>query len=223
MSRSGSCVQDPPGPLRTERCPDGRRKLLRPLRVELDGRRIAVPRGFVTDYSSIPSFGRFVVRWSRVDVAGVVHDWLYARRRLPRSEADDLWRLAARSGECRANRLQAWVCWKALRWFGGFAWRKHANSRLEAGKRCLCAGSAAAGVGRPLKVLREQCGLDVNRVAARMGVRPAVVESLEAGSCPDLSPGLVCCYVSAIGAMLHCDGPTDGRKRSTDGTPSGQT
>ena len=71
-------VQSPPGPLQTERLPDGRRFLLRNLVVKLDdGTKITVPAGFETDFSSLPWRTRWAIHWTRVDVAGVVHDFLY--------------------------------------------------------------------------------------------------------------------------------------------------
>jgi hypothetical protein len=116
--------------LRTERLADGKRELLSELRRESCGATIVVPDGFQTDYSSIPFWARFVVRWSRVDVAGVVHDWCYhvglqdESGRPSRALSDRIWRDIARRGQSRANALQAWVCWTGL-WLGGWcAWNK---------------------------------------------------------------------------------------------------
>jgi hypothetical protein len=113
------------GPLWTERLPDGRRELLRDLVVEINGEKIVIPAGTITDYSSIPQVVAWLVRWSRVDVAGVVHDYLYQTGSRPRAEADAIWRTVARSGECRANRVQGWLGWAGLRVGGWWAWRKH--------------------------------------------------------------------------------------------------
>ena len=113
------------GPLQTERRPDGRRRLLRDLVVEVEGERITVPAGTLTDFSSIPWLGRVLVRWSKVDIAGVVHDWLYQRGTTSRARADEIWRRLALSGEHRANPIQAWIAWLALRAAGGSAWRRH--------------------------------------------------------------------------------------------------
>ena len=63
--------------LLTELFENGRRRLMRDLEVETDGQRFVVPAGAETDSDSIPSFERFIGRWSKVDIAGVVHDWLY--------------------------------------------------------------------------------------------------------------------------------------------------
>lgn len=118
--------------LRTERQPDGRRKLLQPLGVIVDGEQITVPKDTRTDFSSIPSYARFLVRWSKVDLAGVVHDNLYQEGELPRRLADRVLRLVAVSGTYRANFVQAWIAWFFLRTFGYIAWRQHRkNDRDE--------------------------------------------------------------------------------------------
>ena len=109
-------VRDDPGPLRVERLLDGRRKLLRPLKVDVgptaNGQDIqTVPEGFSMDYSSLPWGLRWLVKWDRVDIAGVVHDHLYRTAGSftwrSRWEADLVWFRLARSGGHRANWLQA--------------------------------------------------------------------------------------------------------------------
>ncbi len=126
--------------LRTERLADGRRRLLRDLTVEIEaepgsGVGIRVASGFETDFSSIPTPLQCVVRWSRVDIAGVVHDWLYAKGKVTRARADDIWRALARSGRHRAGAWQARLCWLGLRLFGGHAWRRHTRARDAAAVR----------------------------------------------------------------------------------------
>ena len=110
------------GLLQTERQSNGRRKLLRELIVEVDGYNVVMPIGFDTDFSTIPWFGRSLVSWSKVDVAGVVHDRLYATGELPRYKADKAWRLVALAGDSHANIFQAYVGWLCLRAFGWVAW-----------------------------------------------------------------------------------------------------
>lgn len=154
-----------PGPLRTERLPNGRRRLLRPLRLVIEGRPFEVPEGFETDFSSWPIFrlclaalvgfaawvapatpGGLVFvallavlaaslpapHWSRIDLAGVVHDALYAwgawspgGEPISRREADRVWRLVARSGEHRATWLSAWRGWAGLRVGGWPTWWRY--------------------------------------------------------------------------------------------------
>ena len=96
--------------LRTVRLPDGRRELLSELTREACGVIIVVPKGFKTDYSSIPPFARWIVRWSKVDVAGVVHDWCYhvgvqdESGKPSKALSDLIWKEIAKRGASRANR-----------------------------------------------------------------------------------------------------------------------
>lgn len=118
------------GALQTERLENGHRKLLRTLTVKINQQYISVPKGTETDYSSIPWFGRMIVRWSKVDIAGVVHDHLYAEAKIAnqpitRKTADDIWRQIALAGKHHANLFQAWVCWFFLRLGGWYVWNKY--------------------------------------------------------------------------------------------------
>ena len=126
-------VQDPPGALRTERLRNGNRKLIRALVVKLeDGTTIRVPDGFETDFSSIPCWARPFLHWSRVDIAGVVHDFLYwcPQPNIDRKRADAVWREMAGAGERRANWVQRWLGWVGL-WLCG--WRAHNKARIARG------------------------------------------------------------------------------------------
>ena len=124
------------GPLRLERCPNRRRKLLQDFTVTIgEGKRaipVTVEKGFETDYSSIPPGFRWAMRWSKVDVAGVVHDWLYANAKnlrhcgkMTKLETDRIWRDIAMSGDHHANRWQATVGWLSLVLFGWIVWNRY--------------------------------------------------------------------------------------------------
>ena len=145
-------VLTPPGPLQTERLPtNGNRVLLRDLLVRLeDGTDVAVPKGFETDFSSVPWFVRWAVDWMKIDIAGVVHDYMYwcPQTGFCRNAADRIWREVAGSGQKRANRIQRWGGWLALRAFGSLAYGKAAKE-------------TAAGRGR-------RCGRDEEREEAEM-------------------------------------------------------
>ena len=128
---------DPEYPLKVERLPSGDRKLIAPLKVtglrtrltrevkaeggELTQGTVFIDTGFKTDYSSIPEKLHGFVRWSKVDIAGVVHDFLYRNTDCPRIEADAIWRELAQSGEHCAGRFKAWVCWVMLCGFAGWS------------------------------------------------------------------------------------------------------
>ena len=122
-----SCVIS--GPLQTEKMPDGRRRLLRDLIVKAEGSTpvVLARKDFTTDFSSIPWFGRFLVRWSKVDVAGVAHDLLYQTGTSTRKTADEVWRQVAMAGEHCATPLQARICWMFLRGFSYRAWKSYRN------------------------------------------------------------------------------------------------
>ena len=123
--------------LKVKRLPSGERRVIGPLKVRnfatelpelentpfgsvLDGT-ITVDAGFVTDFSSVPTPLHWVVGWEQVDVAGVVHDFLY-RVDYDRTIADDVWLELARSGETGVGRCRSELCWAVLR--GLASWTK---------------------------------------------------------------------------------------------------
>ena len=123
-------------PLQVKRDSDGRRVLTRNLIVSVEGTcimqatgksQITIDKGFKTDYSSIPTMFQWVVHWSKVDLAGVVHDWLYrdGRKKLggyTRRQADEMWKVLALSGKHRASWAQSVVGWLAVRSFARRFW-----------------------------------------------------------------------------------------------------
>jgi len=95
----------PPGPLQAERLPDGRRRLLRELRLEIGGEEVVIPKDFVTDFSSWPRCLPGPAM-HRMDVAGVVHDYIFQTHRLGEGgrkvgyvEANRIWFDVARAGQ----------------------------------------------------------------------------------------------------------------------------
>lgn len=119
-------------PLRTERMADGRRRLLRDFVVEVGGERISIPMGTESDFS-IPRCGRVFVRWSSVDIASIVHNWLYRTGATTRARADHTWRLLATAGKHRASGIQAWLAWAGLRICGWYVWSRY-RGRDPAGR-----------------------------------------------------------------------------------------
>ena len=112
-------------PLETRRLKDGKRKLTADLVLLVNKVRYVVPEGFVTDFSSYPWMFRWIVRWSKVDVAGVFHDWLYRTGILTRKESDRLWREVAMAGQHSANKPQAYLSWLGLRVGAASTWAKY--------------------------------------------------------------------------------------------------
>ena len=104
-----------------------------------DGARITVADGFETDFSSIPALARSFIDWSRVDIAGVVHDFLYwcPQECIDRKRADVIWREIAGAGERHANWLQRWLGWADLRIGGWWAFRTARKAReADRGRKC---------------------------------------------------------------------------------------
>ena len=123
--------------LRLERCSDGKRQLLQDFRVTVmvgkdEQREITVPAGFKTDFSSIPSALQWTMHWTKVDVAGVVHDWLYANAQtlnMTKLQTDRIWWDIARSGEIRAHPVQAAAGWLALITVGCLVWLRYKKNQ----------------------------------------------------------------------------------------------
>lgn len=101
------------------------------LAYKLDGRSFVVPRGFVTDFASVPKFLWWLFGptglWTW---AAILHDWLCKMRwtrRPPASarDTDRFFRLACL--EVRVNWVLAWLLWTGVRWGALF------NSRRREG------------------------------------------------------------------------------------------
>lgn len=109
------------------RLSSSRRELLEELEVTVDGIRIVIPAGFTSDFSSIPALplARLLINWRKVDLAGLVHDWLYKAGDLSRKQADQVWRKVARAGETHAGPLAAWLGYLGLRVGGWVTWRRY--------------------------------------------------------------------------------------------------
>lgn len=143
------------GPLQTERLPGGKRRLLRELRVKVKGELFTVPAHLETDYSSIPTAFLVVVltviacafdygppffllllvlpKYSRVDIAGVVHDHLYKTGEVGKWRADLVWLRVAVSGRHRAGWWQAIPSWLIGLVIAGWpAWWRHRHRAKRA-------------------------------------------------------------------------------------------
>ena len=96
---------------------------------EGSGETVAVPRGFVTDFASVPRLlWFFVAPWGRHGPAAVLHDYGYWLQDPPdRRYWDHVFDEAMRVLE-----VHPWtrrLLFLAVRWFGGFAWRSAARAR----------------------------------------------------------------------------------------------
>lgn len=100
---------------------------------------VVVPKGFRTDWNSVPgALWAYFAPWEYPE-AGLVHDWLYAHPNayrkpslkapifpypaLSKAECDDVHRRILHLTGCRWTKRQ--IIWSGLRVGGGFAWQKH--------------------------------------------------------------------------------------------------
>ena len=106
--------------------------LLNELRYEMGntGLTIAVPRGFVTDLTSVPSAVRSAVSvMGRHGRAAIVHDYLYWQQECTREQADQIMVIAMVESGVSANDI--FGIHLALRLFGGPAWANNGTERQQ--------------------------------------------------------------------------------------------
>ena len=97
---------------------------------------IVVPRGFTTDFASVPSlFWQWMPPTGPYGLPAIVHDWLYWDQRAQRRSADDVFRLALVQ-----HRVPAWktfCMYRSVRWFGGAYWAANAKEKTSGLGRVL--------------------------------------------------------------------------------------
>lgn len=97
---------------------------------------INVPRGFVTDFASVPSsFWSWMPPLGRYGLPAVVHDWLYWEQTLTRSQADDIFEAALT--DLDVSWFRKFILYRSVRWFGGKYWRENAAEKAAGGGRVL--------------------------------------------------------------------------------------
>ena len=93
---------------------------------------VPVPRGFVTDFTSVPRpFWSLLPRWGKYGPSAVVHDFLYWDQRCSRAQADRIMVLAMQ--ESGVGPFRTTLIHTAIRLGGSFAWRSNRKAR-ERGK-----------------------------------------------------------------------------------------
>lgn len=87
------------------------------------GRVWEVPKGFPTDFASIPAFARaFIDKAHQNAYAAVLHDYLYYTQPVSRAEADALFYEALASPDCNTDEFTRWIMYRAVRLGGESAW-----------------------------------------------------------------------------------------------------
>lgn len=100
---------------------------------EGSGRCVVVPRGFVTDFASIPRLSQVLIPKDVGRRAAIVHDWLYATKGLKgaftRKRCDEIFLEAMEVLQVPA--LVRWTMYLAVRAGGWVVWRQQSEIRLE--------------------------------------------------------------------------------------------
>jgi hypothetical protein len=100
-------------------------KLYRALEVSVDGKLIVIPKGFETDFASVPwFFTRLFPKFHKTtNRPSVLHDYLYVSRITTRKQADDLFLKAMLSDGVK--KWRAYSMYWAVRLGGSSAWKSN--------------------------------------------------------------------------------------------------
>lgn len=122
-------------PLDVRELPDGQWELLADLVYQGNTDRIVVPKGFVTDFASVPRFlWNIVPPYGKYTKAAVLHDFLYRKQppvrmmndvmaRITREDSDGIFDRTME--ELGTSRWRRWVMFKAVRNWGQSIWDWH--------------------------------------------------------------------------------------------------
>jgi hypothetical protein len=131
--------QQPPPPVDFRPFTDGKHWIVKqPLTyiVGVSKDSVTVPRGFVTDFASIPSsLQSFIQPTGPNLLPAVVHDYLYWNQTCTRAEADQIMLLAMIENDVPVNQRSA--IYRAVRSFGNSAWNANAAERANGRIRIL--------------------------------------------------------------------------------------
>lgn len=98
--------------------------------------RVDVPKGFVTDLATIPSYlWAILQKTGRYGNAAIYHDWLCWQQTCTRKEADDTFERAMKDMGVDATTRN--LIWAGVRVFGGSYWDDNTAEKAAGGKRVL--------------------------------------------------------------------------------------
>ncbi len=97
---------------------------------------ITVPKGFMTDFASIPA----PIRWAlpqqgAYSRAALIHDFLYWTNACTRRQSDNLMWIAM--SESNVDHYQKWFIYRGVHLGGGAAWRTNKNARRKGEPRIV--------------------------------------------------------------------------------------
>ncbi len=98
--------------------------------------RVDVPKGFVTDLASIPSYlWAILQKTGRYGNAAIYHDWLYWQQSCPRETADAVFNRTMH--DMGVDAVSRNLIWAGVRVFGGRYWDENATAKGQGEKRVL--------------------------------------------------------------------------------------
>ena len=98
--------------------------------------KIVVPRGFVTDFASVPRpFWALLPPDDEYVTAAVIHDWLYWNQATTREEADQA--LKDSMIELGVSSLKVTAIYEGVDLFGGSAWSENTRLKADGERRVL--------------------------------------------------------------------------------------
>lgn len=98
--------------------------------------RISVPKGFVTDFASIPRiFWAILPPDDEYVTAAIIHDWLYWNQSTTRQQADQA--LKDSMTELGIGSFKGWAIYQGVEKAGTSAWNENARIKQQGEKRVL--------------------------------------------------------------------------------------
>lgn len=92
--------------------------------------KIVVPKGFITDFASVPfPASMFIPKSGLYNQAAVLHDFLYQKKIRSRKESDQIFLEAMKV--LGVNVFKRNIMYRAVRAFGWVAWRKDNDKKSE--------------------------------------------------------------------------------------------
>jgi len=100
------------------------------------GQRIVVPRGFVTDFASVPRvFWTFFPKHGEYTRAAIVHDYLYWEQKCNREQADELFDIVMEDSE--VDSTSRFTIYAAVRVWGDDAWEENTGLKEQGYMRII--------------------------------------------------------------------------------------
>ncbi len=94
---------------------------------------IVIPKGFVTDFASIPQIlWNILPPFGTYGKAAVVHDWLYCNlgfNKYSRKQCDQIF--LEGMVVLNVGKFTRWLIYNNVRWFGGFAWNNYTKKNAK--------------------------------------------------------------------------------------------